>query len=66
MDMLPVIVGVVLVFVILVELSGVILTLIASGFIIWYIFVHYGDNAAQGAALCLAIILLISKISPKR
>ncbi len=57
---------VVVVFILLVELLGVILTLAASLFIVWFVYANFGVAAAQGAALLLAVVLLLSGISARR
>ena len=57
---------IVLVFMVLVELLGILLTLGASLFIIWFVNVNYGANAAQAAALILVVILVVSSIPSRR
>lgn len=55
-----------LAFILLVELLGVILTLAASAFIVWYVFVNFGPGAAQLTALLLVVILLLNSLSRRR
>ena len=55
-----------LAFILLVELVGVLLTLAASLFIVWYVFVNFGPGAAQLTALLLAVILLLNGLSRRR
>lgn len=57
---------IVLIFMVLVELLGILLTLGASLFIIWYVNVNFGSNAAQAAALILVVILVVSSIPSRR